>query len=83
MYTCSLCFILYDYIVGLKALQQSTPRDQAILGIKLIDSLKDRFKNYLDSLVSSDPARTITSEDIRSFFTSEDIELQRKRSRIK
>jgi hypothetical protein len=66
----------------LKALEQSAPRDQAILGIKMIDSLKDRLKSHLESLVEEDPSRTITAHDIRSFFEIEENQRRRKKSRL-
>ena len=62
-------------------MEQSAPRDKAILGIKLLDNLKDRLKVHLESLVAEDPSHTITAHDIRSFFESEEAERQRKRSR--
>lgn len=63
-------------------MEQSAPRDQAILGIKMIDSLKDRLKKHLESLVDQDPSYTITAQDIRSFFEAEEAERRRKRSRL-
>ena len=68
------------FLVGLKALEGKAPRDQAIMGIKMIDSLKDRLKAHLESLVEADPSHTITAEDIRSFFETE--ESERKRQKI-
>ena len=67
------------FLVGLKALEQSAPRDQAILGIKLIDSLKDRLKLHLDS-IAAQGNRSITAEDIRTFFDEEN--LRRKRAKF-
>ena len=51
----------------------------------MIDSLKDRLKDHLESLVATDPSHTITAEDIRSFFEGEESErlrIRRKRSRL-
>lgn len=67
------------YLVGLKALEQSTPRDQAILGIKLIDSLKDRLKLHLEGIAAQEK-RPINAEDIRFFFDKEN--LMRKRAKL-
>ena len=75
-------FLIPCFLVGLKALEQSAPRDQAILGIKLLDSLKDRLKSHLEGLVEEDPSHTITAQDIRSFFEIEEAERIRKRSRF-
>lgn len=75
-------FILSHFLVGLKALERSAPRDQAILGIKMLDSLKDRLKIHLEGLVEDDPSHTITAQDIRSFFESEEAEIRQKRSRF-
>lgn len=63
----------------MKALEQSAPRDQAILGIKMIDSLKDRLKVHLESIVANDPQHTITAEDIKSFFETEEADRLRKK----
>lgn len=60
-------------------MEQSAPRDQAILGIKMIDSLKDRLKQHLESLVMNDPHHTITAEDIKSFFEIEESDRLRKK----
>ena len=62
-------------------MEQSAPRDQAILGIKMLDNLKDRLKWHLESLVEEDPSHTITAQDIRSFFEGEEMERRRKKSR--
>ena len=66
-------------LVGLKALEQSAPRDQAILGIKMIDSLKDPLKAFLESITLQEK-RSISAEDIRTFFEEE--KLKRKRAKL-
>ena len=64
-------------------MEQSAPRDQAILGIKLIDNLKDRLKIHLESIVEKSPGHAITANDIRTFFEAEEVERSRKkRSRL-
>lgn len=75
-----MSILILVVLVGLKALQESTPRDQAILGIKMIDSLKNRLKDHLESLVNEDASHTITAQDIQSFFSDE--EQRRKRARL-
>lgn len=49
----------------------------------MIDSLKDRLKDHLESLVANNPSHTITAEDIKSFFETEEADrLRRKRARL-
>lgn len=79
----SLSLSFFLFVVGLKALEQSAPRDKAILGIKMLDSLKDRLKGHLECLVEEDPSHTITAQDIRTFFENEEAERRSgKRSRL-
>lgn len=72
----------FYFLVGLKALEKNTPRDQAIYGIQVIDGLKERLQSFLEIIATEDDSRPITAEDIESFFSKEEeIYQSRKRKR--
>lgn len=62
--------MLIPPLVGLKALEQFAPRDQAIQGIKMIDALKDRLSVYLNQIAEKEK-RPVSEQDIQLFFAQE------------
>lgn len=56
-------------VVGLKALEQSAPRQQVIRGIDMLDSLKGRLTAFFETIAAE--GRAITAVDIQHFFRKE------------
>ena len=76
----SSLFFIIRFLVGLKALETNTPREQAIMCIKVVDSLKDRLKARFASI--AEEGRAVTAEDIQEFFEQVKEEQQRKRVKL-
>ncbi len=66
--------------MGLKALESNAPREQAIMCLKVVDSLKDRLKARFASI--AEEGRAISAEDIQEFFQKATEEQQRKRMKL-